>query len=302
MGQTRILLLALFLAAGLGGGCRQEPGATGPRYGAAPPSESSQVYNFAVYPLDHPAKLFEIYQPLIEYLNRALPGGRFALEASRDYAHFEEKIRSRAPEILLANPWQTIIAIPLGYQVIAMANEPGDCKGVFIARKDSPLKVPADLKGKAVSYPAPTAMAACILPQYFLQQRGIKVMSDIENHYVGSQESAIMSVYLGKTAVGVTRPLYWRIFQQVHPREATALKIIWETEASANNSVMVRNDVAESVRQRVRTLLLDLRSDLAGAKVLDGMEVASFLPAGDSDYDKVRQYIASFEKEVRPVK
>jgi len=38
----------------------------------------------------------------------------------------------------------------------------------------------SDLKGKAVSFPAPTALAAAIMPQYYLQTHGIDVMKDIE--------------------------------------------------------------------------------------------------------------------------
>lgn len=51
--------------------------------------------------------------------------------------------------------------------MIAMAGDPKDFKGIFLVRIDSGIKVPADLKGKAVSYPSPTALAACIMPQYF---------------------------------------------------------------------------------------------------------------------------------------
>ena len=68
-------------------------------------------------------------------------------------------------------------------------------------------------------------------------------MRDIENRYVGSQESSIMNAYLGQTAAGATWPPPWRAFQKEHPREAAELKVIWETESLVNNSVMVRDDV-----------------------------------------------------------
>lgn len=301
MGKRLLLSLLLTWLAIAGSGCRRDSDPVGPRYGPAPATGAKHVYSFAVHPLYNPAKLLQAYQPLIDHLNREMPGTRFELEASRDYAHFEEKIRARVPEFLLPNPWQTTIAMDLGYQVIAMAGEPADFRGIFIARKDSPLRVPADLKGKAVSYPSRTALAACIMPQYFLHLQGVKVLQDIDNRYVGSQESSIMNAYLGKTAVGATWPPPWRAFQKEHPREAGELKIIWETEYFVNNSVMARHDVPEAVRERVRTLLLGLPDAPAGMKILAGMETARFLPARDGDYDCVRRYIADFEKKVRPV-
>lgn len=301
MRKKGVLILLAVWAVLLLGGCRREPDSGVPRYGVAPAAGKNQVYRFAVHPLYNPAKLFQAYQPLIDYLNRAVPGTRFELEASRDYAHFEEKIRARGPEFLLPNPWQTTVAMDLGYQVVAMAGEPGDFKGIFIARKDSPLRVPGDLKGKAVSYPSRTALAACIMPQYFLHRHGLEVLKDLDNRYVGSQQSAIMNTYLGKTAVGATWPPPWRAFKQEHPREAAELKVIWETESFINNSVMARQDVPASVREQVGRLLLRLADTPAGVKILAGMETARFLPATNADYGGVRQYIARFEKEVRPV-
>lgn len=296
------LLLVLLGVALLAAGCRRQPDPVGPKYGKAPAvPEERQVYTFAVHPLHNPATLAQAYRPLINYLNREIPGVRFELEASRDYAHFEVKIRSREPEFLLSNPWQTIVAMPLGYQVVAMAGEPADFKGLIIARKDSPLSSPADLKGKTVSYPSRTALAACLLPQDYLQRHGVKVMTDIDNRYVGSQESAIMNAYLGKSAAAATWPPPWRLFQKMHPREAAELKVLWETEPLVNNSVMARHDVPAPLRERLRTLLTRLHETPAGAKILAGMETARFLPAADGDYDRVRRFIARFEREVRPV-
>lgn len=70
----------------------------------------------------------------------------------------------------MPNPWQTIQAQKVGYKVLAMWGKAQDFKGIFIVREKSTVKVPADLRGKAVSYPSPTALAAAIMPQYFLHQ------------------------------------------------------------------------------------------------------------------------------------
>ncbi|MFH1021539.1 MAG: PhnD/SsuA/transferrin family substrate-binding protein, partial [Pseudomonadota bacterium] len=130
---------------------------------------------------------------------------------------------------------------------------------------------------------------------------GLNVNTDLENHYVGSQESSIMNVYVGKTAAGATWPPPWRAFQKEHPREAAGLKVIWETEPLINNSVMVRHDIPAQVGEQVRALLLGLAGTPEGKSILAGMETARFLPASDEDYDVVNHYVARFEKEVRPV-
>ncbi|MDO9317137.1 MAG: PhnD/SsuA/transferrin family substrate-binding protein [Gammaproteobacteria bacterium] len=281
--------------------CSREPEGSGPQFGGAPSLPSQGVYHFAVHPLHNPAKLIEAYQPLVDYLNAHLQEGHLELEASRDYARFEEKYARRDPEFLLPNPLQSLQAMEVGYRVIAMAGEPADFTGIFVVRRDSGLTVPTDLKGKAVSYPSATALAACIMPQYFLHTHGVDVNEDIDNQYVGSQESSIMNAYLGLTAVGATWPTPWRAFQKEHPEEAAQLMVIWETEPLINNSVMVRNDVPPEVADKVAELLLELDETEEGISILGRMETARFLPATDMDYDVVRDYVARFEAEVRRV-
>ncbi|MBI5095638.1 MAG: PhnD/SsuA/transferrin family substrate-binding protein [Candidatus Hydrogenedentes bacterium] len=282
-------------------GCGRAPEVQGPQIGTSPTSPSVPIYHLAVHPLHNPVKLVQAYYPLIDYLNTRLTGAALELEASRDYANFEEKYRTRKPEFLLPNPLQTLQAMKAGYRVIAMAGDPQDFKGLFVVRKDSGLDRPADLKGKSVSYPSPTALAACIMPQYFLHDSGVNVNTDIENRYVGSQESSIMNVYLKLTAAGATWPPPWRAFQKDHAQEAAELTVIWETEPLVNNSVMARDDIPAEVGAQIRALLLGLDGTDEGKSILAGMETARFLPASDESYDVARQYISRFVREVRPV-
>lgn len=281
--------------------CKQAPQNKEPKYGNAPVRQIDSVYFFAVHPLHNPQKLNQVYQPLINYLNKQVTGTKLELEASRDYGSYENKIRAKSPQFLLPNPWQTLQGMKNGYHVIAMAGDPEDFKGIFVVRRDSGIAKPSDLKGKAVSYPSPTALAACIMPQYFLHEHGINVNKDIVNRYVGSQESSIMNAYLGQTAAGVTWPPPWRAFQKDHPKEAVEMKVVWETPSLINNSVMVRDDVPLPVQKLVRAALLKLPDTPEGKNILADMETARFRSASDTDYEGVARYIARFEKEVRPV-
>lgn len=293
-------LLPFFLSA-----CEPAPQQEqGPKYERAdsrPAGTEMPVYRFAIHPLHNPRKLTQAYQPLIDYLSSHIPGVRFQLEASRDYPAYEAKFRAREAEFLLPNPWQTLEAMKVGYQVIAMAGDAEDFKGIFIVRKDGGIRKPADLKGRAVSFPSPTALAATIMPQFFLHQQGVDVNRDIDNRYVGSQESSIMNVHLRQVAAGGTWPPPWRAFEKDHPQEAAELMVIWETPSLMNNSVMVRDDVPSGVRDQVRRLLSGLDKAKDGEEVLAAMETARFHEADNASYERVREFVARFEREVRPV-
>jgi phosphonate transport system substrate-binding protein len=281
--------------------CEKEVANSSLKYSDTPPSGVSASYRLAPHPLYNPQKLGTAIQPLVDYLNQRVPEVHLELESSRDYQAFEQKFRERGPQILMPNPWQTIEAIKAGYHVIAMWGDAEDFKGIIIVRVDSRISLPADLKGKIVCYPSPTALAAAMMPQYFLHQHGIDVQHDIQNVYVGSQESSIMNVLLKKADAGATWPPPWRLFQKEHPSEAAHLRVAWETPFLINNSVMVRDDVPKTVRVEIQKALLDLETAPDGKDILKAMETARFHSASDASYDVVKHYVAKFEKEVRPV-
>ena len=299
--DTRASLIALLLVGGALVACSPESAQTTLQYGDKPKQGQAPVYRLAVHPLHNPEKLSTAYQPLVDHLNSHLQGVKIELESSRDYQAFEIKFRQRGPDFLLPNPWQTLQAIKVGYHVIAMAGDASDFKGIFVVRKDGGISQPADLLGKSVSYPSYTALAAAIMPQAYLHAHGINVRRDIKNVYVGSQESSIMNVYLKQTAAGATWPPPWRLFQQDHPQEAAQLQIAWETPSLINYSVMVRDDVPAALAQQISVLLLALPHTAQGPAILGGMQTTRFHAANDASYQVVSDYIARFERDVRPV-
>lgn len=296
MRKLALILLALTLS-----GCGPRTEDKPLQYSDTPPRATSQIYRFAIPPLHNPENLSQLYQPLLDHLNQLHPGLVLELETARDFAHYEQKFRARQPALLLLNPWQALQAMKVGYHVIAMAGDAEDFKGIFIVRQDSGIRNPVDLKGKTVSYPAPTALAAAIMPQYFLHTNGINVNRDIENRYVGAHESSIMNVYLRNAVIAATWPPPWRLFQKNHPAEAAQLKVIWETPPLMNNAVMVRDDLPADLRDKLKKALLELGQTPAGMAMLARMETTRFHEANDASYERVQDYIARFEKEVRPV-
>lgn len=281
---------------------RQGDAATpvGPTYSSTPPLRITE-YILGVHPLHNPKKLDGIYGPLVDYLNARLnlPGVRLRLEASRSYAVFDEKIQGGHPHFAIPNPYQTIKAVEHGYEVFGKMDNDEDFRGIILLRRDSPIRNVSDLKGRIVAYPAPTALAAAMLPQMFLAERGLDVMHDLDNRYVGSQESAIMSVYVGSADAGVTWPPPWENFQRERPDAAAELYVAWRTESLPSNGLVVRADVPAEVRDRVAGLLFTLQDTPEGRDILARIPLSRFVPADDVVYAPVRDFIQRFEERVR---
>ncbi|HCI14841.1 MAG TPA: phosphonate ABC transporter substrate-binding protein [Gallionellaceae bacterium] len=292
-----LLGLAILLSlAGCGDGQQEyQPGF------AEKQEQPEKHYSFAIHPLHNPEMLLERYGPIVDYLNRNIKGVHFTLEASRNYDEFDKKLYAGQPDFALPNPYQTINSLKHGYHVFGKMGDDHNFTGVWLVRRDSGIRKVTDLKGKKVSYPAKTALAATMMPQYYLHTHGIDVNKDVENLYVGSQESSIMNVYLGQVSAGATWPIPWMLFQKEQPEKAAQLEKIWETEPLINNGLVARGDMPPELVERVATLLSTLHENDEGRAMLGRLPISRFERANDASYDVVRSFLDTFSRKVRPL-
>lgn len=266
------------------------------------PSFEKKEYIFGVHPLHNPKKLFEVYQPLIDFINSQLVDSRIKLEASRNYAAYDKKLFSGYFDLSLPNPYQTVVAADLDYEIFGKMGDDNNFKGLLIIRKDSNINKVSDLKGKSISYPALTALAATMMPQDFLYKNGIDINKDINNSYVGSQESSIMNVYLKKSQAASTWPPPWIAFAKERPQIAKKLEVKWETKPLLNNGLVARKDFPKKLLSKISNIIFNLHTHENGKKILKNMELSRYEKADYKTYDKVREFIKSFEKNIRPVR
>jgi phosphonate transport system substrate-binding protein len=157
--------------------------------GSAP---AATVFVFGVHPYTNPQDLFEAYAPIMRYLESKLPGSRFEVEASRDYADYEAKLAARRFHFSLPNPAQAVASFEYGYRVIAKMTPDDDFRGLFIARADEAPTAPADLAGKTLCFTSATALAGTLQPLMWLHDQGIDI-GRLHIRYVGSQFSSILN-------------------------------------------------------------------------------------------------------------
>lgn len=258
-------------------------------------------YIIGIHPLHNPKRLFEVYGPIVDFLNANIPEADFTLEASRNYEEFDRKLYGGHFDFAMPNPYQTVNSLKHGYRVFGKMADDDDFRGIILVRRDSGINTVANLKGKAVSYPAPTALAATMMPQYYLHTHGIDINRDIENRYVGSQESSIINVLRGHVAAGATWPVPWKTFSKENPQLADQLEVKWQTEPLQNNGWVVRKDLPTAVIDKFAALLFDLAKHEQGRAMLARIPVTRFEPANDDSYEPVQAFIATFIKTVRPL-
>ena len=264
-------------------------------------NDQFKEYVVGIHPLHNPKRLMEIYGAFIEHANLQIPDARFRLEASRNYEEFDKKLYAGYYDLAMPNPYQTVRALKHGYRVFAKMGDDAEFCGIILVRRDGNIHQVTDLKGKVVSYPAKTALAATMLPQYFLHTNGIDINFDIENRYVGSQESSILNVLRGHAAAGATWPLPWKRFSAEHPEMAKQLEVKWQTAPLLNNSWVARRDVPRTVVEQFKTQLLSLDETPAGRKMLAKLPISKFETANNETYLPVIRFLEIFSSDVREI-
>jgi len=297
-GRGRLLVLAaLALAA-----CGPEPRpGYAPEYVArpAPQAREPAVYRFAVHPLHNPQRLAAVYGPIVAYLNRHLGGPTLRLEASRSYEAFEAELYGRGYQLALPNPVQALRSLGSGYRIFGKMGGDEQFRGIILVRRDSGLQRVEQLKGMVVAFPAPTALAATMLPLWYLHTHGLDANRELRRLYTGSQESSIMSVYLGQAAAAATWPVPWETFSRRRPEVAAALEVRWETGALMNNALVARDDVPPELVARVGALLFALHETPEGARLLAEVPIPRFEPATAETYAPVRAFLDTYQRSIR---
>ncbi len=296
---SRRAALATLLAWGASlGGCGPAEPVYQPRF-VAQGANAKPEYVIGIHPLHNPKRLLEVYAPVVDALNAAIPEAHFRLEASRNYEAFEHKLFDGYFHFAMPNPYETVRALRHGYRVFGKMGDDENFRGLILVRKDSGIQAVTDLKGKKVAYPAATALAATMLPQHYLHTHGLDINRDIENVYVGSQESAIMNVVLGQTAAGATWPIPWKTFGAEKPELAQQLEVKWQTRSLPNNGWVARQDMPLALTQQVVRVLTTLHESEAGREILRRLPISRFETADDATYQPVRDYLDTFSRTVR---
>ena len=263
-------------------------------YAPAAVKKEFKVYKIGIHPYLNSAKTYAIYRPLFDYFEEQLPDVQLIIETSSDYADYEKKLYRGDFDFSLPNPYQTLQAIEKGYVVIAKMKPDDVFRGIFVARKDSNLKDIQMLKHSAVSFPAPTALAASMMPLMFLHKNGIDTNKDITKKFVGSQYSSILNTYSKDSLVGATWPPPWELWKKENPQKAQEMEVVWQTKPLINNSIVVKKDTDKELVIQMTTLLLGCHKDIKCKKLLDNAGFDGFAQAQNSDYDVVKDFMQEY--------
>jgi phosphonate transport system substrate-binding protein len=165
--------------------------------------------------------------------------------------------------------------------------------GMIFVRKDSSIKNVQDMRGKRFAMVDKATTAGWLLPLHYLEENNVKNPMDSflrECYFTGTHEDAIRDVLDGRADIGAAKnTVYYRLAEQDR-RILDELQILAESPRVPANSLGVGKNISESLRLRLKKILLEMSDDTEGRTILENFGARRFVETTRSDYDPVFQY------------
>jgi phosphonate transport system substrate-binding protein len=187
-----------------------------------------------------------------------------------------------------------------GAKVLAQRDIDAKFTSVFIANGASGLRPFStgdqltNLKGRRLSFGSESSTSGRLMPQYFMSQNGVGTdeLAGGAPGFSGSHDATIAVVQSGAYEGGALNEQVWKSNVEDGRADPNKVSVIWRTPPYVDYHWVARPDLDErfgnGFTNKVQTALLAITADTPrGETILELFGAAEFIPAQNSDYDKI---------------
>ena len=269
--------------------------------GSGPTGTESPVLHIGAIPDQNPEKLNRLYSSLSDELSDQLKVPVQYVPVS-NYPAAVSAFRTGSLDLVWFGGLtgvQARLQTP-GAQVLAQRDIDAKFTSVFIANGASGLRPFSNgdqltnLKGRRLSFGSESSTSGRLMPQYFMSQNGVET-KDLDGGapgFSGSHDATIAVVQSGAYEVGALNEQVWRSNVKDGRVDPNKVSVIWRTPAYVDYHWVARPDLDErfgnGFTKRVQSALLKISPTTPrGETILELFGAAQFIPAQNSDYDKI---------------
>ena len=147
----------------------------------------------------------------------------------------------------------------------------------------------ADLQGKTFAFTDPDSNTGKLVPTYMLAKRGFSPETFFaRTQYTYAHDRSIEAVANGIVDGAAVDSLVYDNARHDRPELTAQVRILETSEPWAIPPVVVRPDLAPSLKDDLRSAFLGMHDDPKGATILGGMRIDRFEPIEDHAFDSIR--------------
>jgi phosphonate transport system substrate-binding protein len=239
-------------------------------------------YTLGVVPQFDQRKLFAIWKPIVDELNRR-SGLDIRLVVPLTVPEFEKMLEAGTFDFVYANPYHILrVSETQGY--IPLVRDLAPLRGVLVVRRDSPVKNISELQGKTLAVPSGNALGASVLLRADLDRLyGVQMfMVNARTH-----SSVYLNVLNGLTDAGggVQKTL-----DEQEPGIRDGLRILYTTRAMPSHPISAHPRVEKDIRDLIKKTILEMSATQAGQVLLKEIPMPSPVSASLDDYLLMRKW------------
>ncbi|MEE8592227.1 MAG: phosphate/phosphite/phosphonate ABC transporter substrate-binding protein [Spirochaetia bacterium] len=281
-----LLLVALFLAAGLYAGSQKE----------VPLGSEENPIIWAFVPSGEMERVAGGAQSVADLLNEKT-GLYFNTMVATEYAGVIEALRSDPPSAHMASlaTFAYVMAADMGVaeaELVSVRFGNPFYNGQIIARVDSGVKKLTDLKGKTFARPDPLSTSGWIIPMITLKAAGVNPDTDMKVVDAGSHDAVVAAVYNGEVDAGACYVDARTRIEKDHPDVMEQVAVLEVSVNIPNDGVQFHPSISEDLRDKIVNALLEIAATEEGKEALNTAYQWTALEAHDDTfYDPFRQVL-----------
>ncbi len=255
-------------------------------------SADKPVLKFGVFPMLAVDQMDKVYSPVAAEFTRVL-SGPVLLRTKSTYAQFRQELESEVYDIALIQPFDYVIAKDLhGYIPLARFQPP--LSAIIVVREDSAALTLKTLKGKIIALPPITAAVSNMGKKAFIDA-GMDLHRDLTLKYMKSHDSCMQQVLVKAADACITAQRALNVFETKWGKHFI---VIGKTPAIPNTLFVAHKRVPAAIRDKIlKTLTSWPESSEVGREFLKASSNTRMVPAHDAEYDVVRKFPKSLERE-----
>ena len=233
-----------------------------------------------VVPQQGPLKLFNIWQPVANYLSKET-GIKIRFRTEKSIQKFSETLYKGKYDFVYMSPLNFVL-VNTKVKYDALARSDKLIRGVLVMKKDATIK---DLKKNdaRILFPSPAAFAATILIKYDLIEKFGFTDKQLENaRYVNSHDSVYKGLFrgLGDLGGGIERTFNYTDNRPLHQK----LHIIHKTKGYPTHPFAARATLSDDIKKKLTKALLKMPKNL-----LDRLHMKKLKKVDSGEYDSVKR-------------
>jgi len=245
---------------------------------------------FGVHPYLEEKSLTEKFQPLVDYLGRAL-NKKITLEISPSYTEHLKRVGSDYYDISYIGPTTYIEMVEkYGKKYILASMTTYDLpyfNGIIFVLTDSTIYTLKDLKGKSFAFGKPTSTMSSVIPTIMLDEAGVKLANLSKYKYLKNHEDVVNNVLSGKYTAGAVKEAVFDKYKSKGLRQLARSRHVSEHVFIAANTLQMK------AKQQIENSLLTITDTQQGKDILFKIKPKSRSLKSTKDYNfnSLRNYL-----------